>query len=147
MGVIIFVVGIVRLVILVSNVCHIASAIYASDNQGTVYLDITSFGIFQFQFSTIYMYLCLLHVCHIREVEVLSILVLYRLHSGTTAIYVLTYEARLDEYLGVATYRSEVIAFARIVFSERYSTESGTIDVFAEKLAVGFYVGIACYIS
>ena len=147
MGVIIFVVGIVRLVILVSNVCHIASAIYASDNQGTVYLDITSFGIFQFQFSTIYMYLCLLHVCHIREVEVLSILVLYRLHSGTTAIYVLTNEARLDEYLGVATYRSEVIAFARGIFSERHGSETCTIDVFAEKLAVGFHVGIASYIS
>ena len=77
----------------------------------------------------------------------MAFLVLYRLHSSTTAIYVLTYEARLDEYLGFATYLSEVITFARVVFSERYSTESGTIDVFAEKLAVGLYVGIACYIS
>ena len=93
------------------------------------------------------MYLRLLYACHIREIDELAILDLYRLHSGTNAIYVLTNEARLDEYLGVATYLSEVIAFARVVFSERYSTESGTIDVFAEKLAVGLHIGIACYIS
>ena len=99
------------------------------------------------QLSTIDMYLCLLHVCHFREVDVFSILVLDRLHSGTAAIYVLSDEARLDEYLGVATYLSEVIAFARGIFSERHSTETCTIDVFAEKLAVGFHVGIACYIS
>ena len=92
------------------------------------------------------MYLCCLYACHIREVDVLSIL-LYRLHSGTAAIYVLTDEARLDEYLGVATYLSEVIVFAFGIFSERNGTESCTIDIFAEKLAVGFYVGVACYIS
>ena len=92
------------------------------------------------------MYLCFLYACHVWEVDELSIL-LYRLHSCTAAIYVLTYEARLDEYLGVATYLSEVIATARGISSERHSTESCTIDVFAEKLAVGLYVGTICYIS
>ena len=92
------------------------------------------------------MYLCFLYACHIREVDELSIL-LYRLHSGTTAIYVLTDETRLDENLRVAFYGTEVIVIALGIFSERYSTESGTIDVFAEKLAVGFYVGTVCYIS
>ena len=89
----------------------------------------------------------LFYVCHLREVNPVSILILHRFDTGSTAIDVLTDQACLDEYLRTATYGSESITIARGIVAERQCSETGTIDVLAGKLAVGFHVGISSNIA
>ena len=86
----------------ITHVGNIATAIYATPYHGTVY-HTQVFTICRIiKVSTIDMDLRLRNACHIWEVNpfIIIVIVFNRFNTGTTAIYILSNKARLDEYFG-----------------------------------------------
>ena len=92
------------------------------------------------------MYFGIVDMSHFREVDVHTIFH-YRLYTCATAIYIAINIARLYEHSRLTAYGTKIVAIAIGIIAIRLSSESGTIDVVAIKLTVGFYIGVARYIA
>ena len=92
------------------------------------------------------MYLRLLYVSHIGEVDVRAVLP-YRLDARSASIDVAFDGASLDENSRLSLNSTEVVGAAVGIVAVRKGTQSGSVDVMGSELAVGLDVGVAAYIA
>ena len=92
------------------------------------------------------MYLRLLHVCHVGEVDVNAVLK-YRLYARSTSIDVAFDGTSLDENCRLSLNSTEVVGSAVGIVAVRKGAQSGSVDVMGSELTVSLDVGVAAYIA
>ena len=92
----------IRIYLCITHVGNIATAIYATPYHGAVYHSQAFSVCHIIKVSTVDMDLRLRNACYIWEVNpfIIIVIVFNRFNTGTTAIYILSDKARLDEYFG-----------------------------------------------
>ena len=83
---------------------------------------------------------------HVRKIDESAVL-FYRLHTGTSTIDTMVDIASFDENHRLAFHRTEVVAAAAGEVAVGQRSQTSAKDVVAAKLAVGFHVCVARYIS